>query len=553
MNYNTPVKVWQVYTVTVDTFLATLLDVGDYRFESIGVSRTGDLYVYSNAMGMGKYLLNQKTIVWFGRNSGAQESYDLEYAGLTTYNSALHNKDYFLKIPSISFDNDGKVYLLDLSNFRVYDVPAAYVPPPIVTFSFSSLPDENGFYLSTEEGFLNMTIVYNVPEFSSSKLVLSDNQTNVVFYENPVENTQIHVPLAKANHTVTWQICLILSINNNEQSFCGPTFGVNNVPKVFHRVFHINPLYYLSRTRTFSLPINETDGDAVSISSISIQHGTISSYNGISFTYVAPKYFNGTDRLDYTVCDEFDGCVTSWTNINVFYIAPNCALNDTWRIPKSQVETHWTLSKLNCNTTVHDKYHFFANPVSNDNKATFAVTGSAGHNSTIVMTLIPNHSGVVSWSFTLASLGSETYPYTFSLHVPNNLPTFLAPYTQTWNHLTASNIPYMNILDNCIDEDGDTCVLNSLLPGKGATPSTVKQLDPLTIVYTTLNVILQGSADGTIQILTAERNGANYTPGAPVNVKTFKGSISFQFSAGDGDLDQTGNLFVWSTATITAN
>eukprot|EP01112_Ceratiomyxa_fruticulosa_P005736 TRINITY_DN1657_c0_g4_i1.p1 TRINITY_DN1657_c0_g4~~TRINITY_DN1657_c0_g4_i1.p1 ORF type:complete len:1211 (-),score=245.40 TRINITY_DN1657_c0_g4_i1:108-3740(-) len=547
-----------IYTVTLDTFTHTKLNIaGDYLFDSLAVTTDGALYVYTNDMGLGKYVPSIGSIAWFGHNEGDNESYNVEYAALANYVSALHGEKNAFQTPPIGFDSIGNAYLLDTSNFRVYNtgVPPVPSPPPVGSITFSSQPDANGYYLSTQQGKLNLTVSYNLNEFSSSKLMLTDgNQVSVEFYDNPVQNTQIHVPLAKANHNVTWQICLIVSVNNTQQSVCSATFGVNDVPKIFHRAFHITPQYYLSLTRTFTLPINDTEDDGVSISAISVLHGTIESYSGIMFTYTAPTYFNGSDRLDYTVCDALGACVTSWSNINVLYTAPNCSLDASWKIPKSQVETHWTLPKLHCNTTFHDKYHYFSAVSSTSDIASFAITGSVGHNSTIVMTLAPNRHGVVSWNFTLSSLAGETYSfYTFTVTVPNNLPTFNTPYTKTWNHLTASDVPYMNILDDCDDKDGDACTLNSLLPGKGATPSTVKQLSPLSICYITLNVILQASPDGTIQLLTAVRSGANYTPGAPVNVRSFKGSIGFQFSAGDGDLDQTGNLYTWSTATITAN
>eukprot|EP01112_Ceratiomyxa_fruticulosa_P012699 TRINITY_DN3532_c0_g1_i1.p1 TRINITY_DN3532_c0_g1~~TRINITY_DN3532_c0_g1_i1.p1 ORF type:complete len:901 (-),score=179.05 TRINITY_DN3532_c0_g1_i1:118-2820(-) len=418
----------------------------------------------------------------------------------------------------------------------------------------SEEPNAQGYFLASQQGSINVTVTQDVGEISSSKFVLTDgNQVNIDLYINPGLNIPVRVPLAKANSTVTWKVCLITSLNNVINSYCSNTFGVSLPPRIFHHVFRITPQFYLSRTRTFTLPVNTTDDINISISTINVQHGTIDSHSGLSFTYTAPAYFNGTDRLDYTVCNELSICTTSWSNINVAYTAPNCSLDASWKVSKSQVSTHWTLSKLSCNTTFHDKYHYFSAVSSNSDIANFAITGSAGANSTIVMTLNPNHSGVVSWNATLSSLGGESYLHTFSVRVPNNLPTLTAPFTQTWNHLTASNIPSMNLLVNCTDIDGDACILHSILPGKGATPSTVKELGPLSIVYTTQGVVLQGSPDGNIQLLTAVRNGASYTAGAPIDVKSFKGLISFQFSVGDGDLDQTGNLYTWSTARISAN
>eukprot|EP01112_Ceratiomyxa_fruticulosa_P010211 TRINITY_DN2694_c0_g2_i2.p1 TRINITY_DN2694_c0_g2~~TRINITY_DN2694_c0_g2_i2.p1 ORF type:complete len:1320 (-),score=270.56 TRINITY_DN2694_c0_g2_i2:155-4114(-) len=530
------------------------------------------------------------------------ESYSLEYAASAQYDVG---HGYGSSVPPllypIGFDSDGNAYLLDSYNIRKYYIPEPIPTVPTTTtttsttststtttstpttststttsgtttststststtgtsttggesvvngsVTLSSQPSGNGYFLDKDEGTLNVTVTYNTQP-SYSKLVLTDGIQNITFFSNPAENTPIQVPLAKANHTVTWQVCLIISVNHVHQSFCSAKFGVNAVPKVYHRVFRVIPQWYLSRTKIFTLPINDTDDDGAAITSITAQMGTVDSYSGITFTYTAPPYFNGTDRIDYTVCDDFNGCVTQYSNINVWYTAPNCSLDSTWKIPKTQIETHWTLSKLQCNTTNPDRYHFFANATSNDNKATFTITGGAADNSTIVMMLNPNHSGVVSWSFNLWSLSGETYPYTFSVHVIDNIPKIGSAFTQTWNHLTANNIPAMNLLTSSTDEDGDTCILTGIIPAKGATSSTVKQLDPFTFVFTTQNVVLQGSPDGTLQLLTAVKNGATYTVGAPVNVKTFKGTLAFQFSVGDGDLDQTANA--WSTGTLIA-
>eukprot|EP01112_Ceratiomyxa_fruticulosa_P011202 TRINITY_DN3025_c0_g2_i4.p1 TRINITY_DN3025_c0_g2~~TRINITY_DN3025_c0_g2_i4.p1 ORF type:complete len:1387 (+),score=298.23 TRINITY_DN3025_c0_g2_i4:119-4162(+) len=415
-------------------------------------------------------------------------------------------------------------------------------------------PNQYGYYLSSQEGEVNVTVSYTTQYSSSSLVITNGADQTFVFYVNPEAGTSIHVPLAKANHTAIWKVCLLVHLTGVEKDFCSATFGINAAPKVFQRVFRLTPQYQLSRTKAFSLPINETEGDSVSITSIVPQSGSIDCHSGINFNYTAPKFFNGTDRVDYTVCDDFGGCVTQWFNINILNIVPECDLDPSWKIPKSQVNTTWTLSKLSCNTTLHDKYHYFGEVISNaDNKAGYIVTGGPGDNSSIVMTLNPNRSGVVSWNFTLFTTGGEYYYFSLSAIIVNKLPT-PAPYTVSWNHLTATEVPDMNILSSSpADPDGDSLVLNSLLPGKGATPSTVKQLDPFTLVYTTLNVVLQGSSDGTLTLLTAVRSGANYVAGAPINVKTFKGSIAVQFSVGDGDLDQTGNLYAWSTATITAS
>eukprot|EP01112_Ceratiomyxa_fruticulosa_P024275 TRINITY_DN980_c0_g1_i4.p1 TRINITY_DN980_c0_g1~~TRINITY_DN980_c0_g1_i4.p1 ORF type:complete len:1265 (-),score=255.14 TRINITY_DN980_c0_g1_i4:175-3969(-) len=424
-------------------------------------------------------------------------------------------------------------------------------PFSVGTISFTVAPSAQGYFSTDQEGSVNVTIQYSTtPTYSKVVLTSSDNTSTLAV--NPIDGASIHVPLAKADHQKIWEICLIVTHNENLFNTCTPFFGVNTPPHTYKKVFNLNPTYQRSLTKTFTLPINETEGDSVEISSIVSTYGVVQIGEGVNFNYTALQYWTGDDRVNYTVCDEFGACTDSWTVIHVFSMAPNCSLDPGWKVPKGQGGVEFSMSKLHCNTTVHDKYHYFSAATSNDGKSSPSTIGGPANNSTLVLSFSPNRSGVAAWNFTVSSLGGEDYTFSASLHIQNTLPT-ANPYTVSWNHLTVNQVPTMNILSTSSDDDGDSLILNSLLPGKGATPSTVKQIDPLTLCYVSLNAILQGSPDGTLTLYTAIKSGSTCTIGAPINVKTFKGSMGAQFSVGDGDLDQTGATASWSTASITAS
>lgn len=112
----------------------------------------------------------------------------------------------------------------------------------------------------------------------------------------------------------------------NIDEFCTIEFGLNIMPRVYRKQAVLNVAQWNSRVKNFTIPINNTEGDMISIRSISAASGTVLSFEGITFTYEAAKYWNGKDRVDYTICDQWNECNSQWLFINITNEPPTCSL-----------------------------------------------------------------------------------------------------------------------------------------------------------------------------------------------------------------------------------
>ncbi|WP_226570918.1 cadherin-like domain-containing protein [Mangrovibacter yixingensis] len=247
---------------------------------------------------------------------------------------------------------------------------------------------------------------------------------------------------------------------------------------------------------------SDPDGDTVTVSSASADHGTVVINGDGTVTYTPAANYNGSDTITYTLSDGNGGTVTSTVSVTV------TAVNDA---PLAGSVTATTDE----DTPVTVNVLATASDADGD---TLAVTAaSAGHGTVVIngdgtLTYTPaaNYNGSDTITYTLSDGNGGTVTSTVAVTVTavNDAPLAGTVAAQT----TAEDTPVtVNLLNSASDPDGDTVTVSSASAANG----TVLINGDGTVTYTPA---ANYNGSDTITYTLSDGNGGTVTSTVSVTV-----------------------------------